>query len=430
MSKIQQYISYNNNQIDIDESFIKNKNKINFDYVNKIMNFIINYIPKTIHEHLIISCEGNSFTIRNTCTDRRIVISEEGLEYIKYSIYYDSNHKALRIARRIGNVKNYYFDVTKASDEELTIAGIYISLDDPYLYMDHLNNFNVIYNYTYPNFKYNFKKNQLESVIIDGYENVTANFEHLEFFNNHVKETQRHNTFEQNIELQNDIIKKAQQQIKKAQQKINLEKEKLAEMEKIVENYKNKCIFNNSLNLIKNNDFKLKQIYQDKIKEEQDKIKENLEKIVNLNKTKENLQHYIENAPRVFTQSIPSLITKAENETNELEYKIKTSQNKIFELTEEQYNKNKCIFNNSLNLIKNNDFKLKSINKSMDNDFVNEIIKYVQCRLYIKNDIEKIMDKETFINIYESVLRKDEFDLMTKYYDSNEELKTIIKSLC
>ena len=32
MSKIQQYISYNNNQIDIDESFIKNKNKINFDY--------------------------------------------------------------------------------------------------------------------------------------------------------------------------------------------------------------------------------------------------------------------------------------------------------------------------------------------------------------------------------------------------------------
>jgi len=283
-------------------------------YIDKIMNFIINYIPKTIHEHLIISRKYTNFTIINTSSGHQIFISEKGLKYIKYRISCDLFLNTLRITCDYHN----YFDVNKASDEELTIAGVYMSLNDPYLYMDDLNNFNVIYNYICPYFKYNFKKNQLKC----GYRSVLANFEHLEFFNKHCEEIQKYNIFKQNIELQNNIIKEAQQ-------KINLEKEKLAEIEKNIENYKNKRIFNNSLNLIKNNDF-----------------------------------------------------------------------------------------------------KLKPINKSIDNDFVNEIIKYVQCRLYIKNDIEKIMDKETFINIYESVLRKDEFDLMTKYYDSNEELKTIIKSLC
>ncbi|ARF10738.1 hypothetical protein Hokovirus_3_11 [Hokovirus HKV1] len=309
------YVKYNNIEIFVNRTIANNYVKYS-EKLAKILDFIQDHIPKTIHKHIeIYSVGDNYFKILNKDTQHYVLFVDYKKKFeinlMTYFISYDN--RPWIISKKSFKSLN----IQELTQEQLTIIGLYISLGDRKLYLDDVNNFNVILNYIYPELPCKLSRKDIGYRVDNNVLIVYVNIKNKEY-----------NKYLHSI----------------------------------------KCVKQTEKKIIKHNN-----LIRDYTKL--------------LNKEQENV--------KILSDTF----------------------------------KMKSIFNNSLDLIKNNNFKLNNKNQEQNDKLVDEILNNDSCRYYIKYDIFTITDRDTFVGIFESVLKKEELDLILKYHDSNEELKTLIKAL-
>lgn len=80
----------------------------------------------------------------------------------------------------------------------------------------------------------------------------------------------------------------------------------------------------------------------------------------------------------------------------------------------------------NLDMIINNKFTL---NKFVDNNYINELLNNKVCEKFIIKNIHKIMSEETFFSVFDLLLTNKEKELVKKFYSLDEETQVIIKAI-
>ncbi|ARF10737.1 hypothetical protein Hokovirus_3_10 [Hokovirus HKV1] len=80
----------------------------------------------------------------------------------------------------------------------------------------------------------------------------------------------------------------------------------------------------------------------------------------------------------------------------------------------------------NLDMIINNKFTL---NKFVDNKYINELLNTKVCEKFVVKNIHKIMSEETFFSVFDLLLTDKEKELIKKFYSLDEETQVIIKAM-
>ncbi|ARF10742.1 hypothetical protein Hokovirus_3_15 [Hokovirus HKV1] len=340
-----------------------------------IINFIKNYIPKNIHDHIILRYEHCNIAMINR--DSGAIV-----KFI-FDKKYINDSKIINLRKKPGS--DYYYitcvdmiNIYDLSDEELVMLGLLLCLGDSKLVLDDLNNINVLFNYVC-GFPCNIKNNNIaikygnknmQKILYTIFDNNMTNLLYELMNLNKIVNFMLKNT----KSIAYDFYLKTCDDIEKLK-------------EEITEKYKYRKLYQESLYLILDEDYELKDVKKE---------------IDQKNKCKE-----------LYKQSLELI------------------ENKQFKLKNIKYQE---LYKQSLELIKNKQFELKNIGinnvNNNDNDFHDLVIKITTnntCSTFISQNVHKIMDKETFRNIYSLDITDHELNLMMKFYDLSD--KTILEAV-